>query len=211
MFLIPVCFTYWPRKYTTRVDQDVDNSHHFWSWYDHTLPSYRVFVCRYVTWRCDLDLWPFDLEKLAYKGGNVTSAGWQVTLYDPIWRVSSRSGVATLRTAIHLSLTYMAGHVSNLATKYENPTPIRSWVMSYNVSRWLPLKMHTRPLHMRRSLGWKRLHFWNLRLRFAYSLYNFYWASTTIKGRLLSRVTNAKTLDCVNSLCVTLWPWPLTV
>ena len=41
------------------------------------------------------------------KGGNVTSAGWQVTLSDPIWHVSSRSGVATLRTAIHLLLTYL--------------------------------------------------------------------------------------------------------
>jgi len=41
------------------------------------------------------------------KGGNVTSAGWQVTLCDRIWHVSSRSGVATLRTAIHLLLTYL--------------------------------------------------------------------------------------------------------
>ena len=42
------------------------------------------------------------------KGGNVTSAGWQVTLCDPVWHVSSRSGVATLRTAIHLLLvTYL--------------------------------------------------------------------------------------------------------
>ena len=40
------------------------------------------------------------------EGGNVTSAGWQVTLCDPMWHVSSRSGVATLRTAIHLLLTY---------------------------------------------------------------------------------------------------------
>jgi len=40
------------------------------------------------------------------KGGNVTSAGWQVTLCDPMWHVSSRSGVATLRTAIHVLLTY---------------------------------------------------------------------------------------------------------
>ena len=40
------------------------------------------------------------------KGGNVTSAGWQITLCDPMWHVSSRSGVATLRTAIHLLLTY---------------------------------------------------------------------------------------------------------
>ena len=28
--------------------------------------------------------------------------------------------------------------------KFEDPTPIRSWVMSYNVSRWLPLKMRMR-------------------------------------------------------------------
>ena len=30
-------------------------------------------------------------------GGNVTSAGWQVTLCDPIWHASSRSGVAGLQ------------------------------------------------------------------------------------------------------------------
>ena len=33
------------------------------------------------------------------KGGNVTSAGWQVTLCDPIWYVSSRIGEACLQTA----------------------------------------------------------------------------------------------------------------
>jgi len=103
-----VCLTYWPRKYTTRIDPHVDNSHQVWSWCDHRLPSYSVFVCWYVTWLCDLDLWPFDLEQ------------------------------------------YMAGHVANLATKFEYPTPIRSWVMSYNVSRWLRMKMRTRPLRMRR-------------------------------------------------------------
>jgi len=41
------------------------------------------------------------------KGGNVTSPGCQVTLCDHMWHVSSRSGVATLRTAIHLLLTYL--------------------------------------------------------------------------------------------------------
>ena len=70
IFLLPVCLTYWPRKYTTRVDPHVDNSHQVWSWYDHTLPSYSVFVCWYVTWPCDLDLWPFDLEQLS---------SWRVT------------------------------------------------------------------------------------------------------------------------------------
>jgi len=44
--------------------------------------------------------------RLGY-GGNVTSAGWQVTLCDPMWHVSFRSGMATLRTAIHLFLTYL--------------------------------------------------------------------------------------------------------
>ena len=40
------------------------------------------------------------------KSGNITSAWWQVTLCDPMWHTSSRSGVVTLRTAIHLLLTY---------------------------------------------------------------------------------------------------------
>ena len=37
----------------------------------------------------------------------------------------------------------MAGHVINPATKFEDPTTILSWVTSYNVSHWLPLKMRT--------------------------------------------------------------------
>jgi len=110
IFLLPICLTYWPRKYTTRVDPHDDNSHLVWSWYDHTLPSYSVFVCWYVMWPCDLDLWPFDLEQLQF----------------------------------------MAGHVANPATKFEDPMPIRSWFMSHNVSRWLPLRMRMRPLRMRR-------------------------------------------------------------
>ena len=73
IFLLLVCLTYWSRKYTTRVDPDVDNSHQVWSWYDHQLPSSRVFVCWYVTWPCDLDLWPFDPEQLSYMAGHVTS------------------------------------------------------------------------------------------------------------------------------------------
>jgi len=59
--------------------------------------------------------------------------------------------------------------------------------------------------------GPKQLHFWNDRPRFAYSLYNFFWATTTIKGLLLSSITNAKALDCINFLCVTLWPWPFAL
>ena len=172
IFLLPVCLTYWPRKYTTRVDPRVDNSHQVWSWYYYPL---RVIAFLSAHTSRDLDLWLFDLEQLMC----------------------------------------MAGHVTNLATKFKHPMPICSWFMSYNVSPWLPLRMCTRPLRMRR-ITWpvnrvsKKLHFWNPRPRFAYSLYNFFWATTTIKGRLPSSVTNAKALDCVNFLCVTFWPWPLT-
>ena len=85
----------------------------------------------------------------------------------------------------------MASHVTNLATKYEDPKPIRSWVTCYNGCHWLALEMRTRPLRTRRitwpvSRGQKQLHIWNPRPIFAYSLYNFYLATTTIKGRLLS-------------------------
>ena len=47
-------------------------------------------------------------------------------------------------------ISCMASHVTNTGTKYEDLTPICSWVMSYNVSRWLPLKKRTRLLRMRR-------------------------------------------------------------
>ena len=42
--------------------------------------------------------------------GNVTSAGWQVTLCDPVWHVSSRSGVANFAncyTLVTYLLTYL--------------------------------------------------------------------------------------------------------
>ena len=84
IFLLPVCFTYWPRKYTTRVDPHVDNSHQVWSWYDHTLPSYSVFVRWYVSWPCDLDLWSFDLKQLQCSG----SRGGQKQLH--IWNPRPR-------------------------------------------------------------------------------------------------------------------------
>ena len=38
------------------------------------------------------------------KGGNVTCAGWQVTLCDPVWHVSSGSGEAGSMTAIRVYL-----------------------------------------------------------------------------------------------------------
>jgi len=55
---------------------------------------------QYVTSRLDqrsfASLWGRLIEyQLGWgKAGNVSSVGWQVTLCDPVWHVSSRSGVA---------------------------------------------------------------------------------------------------------------------
>jgi len=72
----------------------------------------RQRVSAYVAAQVNSALHPSGVAKSSTsfgwgKGGNVTSAEWQVTLCDPMWHVSSHSGVATLRTAIHLLLTYL--------------------------------------------------------------------------------------------------------
>ena len=36
--------------------------------------------CRYGTWPCDLDLWPFDLEQLSYMAGHVSNLATMWTL-----------------------------------------------------------------------------------------------------------------------------------
>ena len=41
------------------------------------------------------------------KGGEVTSAGWQVTLCDLIWHVISRSGVVISITNCYIRFTYL--------------------------------------------------------------------------------------------------------
>ena len=45
-FYFRVCLTYWPRKYTTRVDPHGDNSHQVWSWYRGlTVRTHYVQIC----------------------------------------------------------------------------------------------------------------------------------------------------------------------
>ena len=72
--------------------------------------GYTISVCNKPTRSTQPCIPPGSLNRVPVstggKGGNVTSAGWQVTLCDTMWRVSSRSGVATLQTAIHLLLSY---------------------------------------------------------------------------------------------------------
>ena len=41
-------------------------------------------------------------------GGNVTSAGWQVTLCDPMWHVSSRRGAVLVAQTACYTLPYLA-------------------------------------------------------------------------------------------------------
>jgi len=48
------------------------------------------------------------------KGGNVTYAGWQITLCDPIWHVSSRSTVVlAAQTVIRFFTFYLSVSVSS--------------------------------------------------------------------------------------------------
>ena len=62
----------------------------------------------------------------------------------------------TLRDLITLTYDHrwsnITGHMNNPFTKYEDPTPIHSWVMSYDVSHWILMTMSLEPLRMRRSL-----------------------------------------------------------
>ena len=48
------------------------------------------------------------------KGEDITSAGWQVTLCDPIWHVSSRSGEVCYITAIAYAVTLLCFSASML-------------------------------------------------------------------------------------------------
>jgi len=81
----------------------------------------------------------------------------------------------------------MAGHVVNPSTKFEDPVPIRSWVMSSDISHRIPLTMRLQPLRMRRITwptrrGKFSAHIWNLWHRFAYPLHNFYGATIKTDG-----------------------------
>jgi len=106
--------------------------------------------------------------------------------------------------------------VTNLATKFKDPMPIRSWVMSYIVSSWLPLKIRTRPLRMRRitwpvSSGSKTVTFLESQTPICVFTIQLLLGTTTINGHFLWSFINAKAFDCVIFLCVTLWPLRLTM
>jgi len=80
--------------------------------------------------------------------------------------------------------SYMAGHVINPSTKFEDPTAIRSWVMSSDISHWQCVCSHcawavSRDL----CVGGKFFpHIWNSWPRFVYSLYTLYGATIKTNG-----------------------------
>ena len=78
-------------------------------------------------------------------GGNVTSAGWQVTLCDPMWHVSSRSSVATLQTTIHLLLTYLLTYTHTHTHPFNGPLSGTTRVSRYQKGKaiWILLQQET--------------------------------------------------------------------
>ena len=53
------------------------------------------------------------------KGGKVNAAGWQVTLCDPIWHVSSRSGVVMSITNYYIRVYFLLCYLLKLKLTQE--------------------------------------------------------------------------------------------
>ena len=72
---------------------------------------YTITVCNQPTRLTQPCIPPGSLNRVLAsaggKGWNVTSAGWQVTLCDPIWHVSSSSGEACCELLYPVTLLYL--------------------------------------------------------------------------------------------------------
>ena len=73
-------------------------------------------------------MWPSQVYRALIgwvKGGNVTSAGWQVTLCDPVWHVSSRSGeVKTHRCDIRNTNIFWGGDTAQTPLPFGSRPPV---------------------------------------------------------------------------------------
>ena len=83
---------------------------------------------RYVTSQLEVNsaLHPSGVAKSSTsfgwgKGWNVTSAGWQVTLCDPIWHVSSSSGEACCELLYLVTLVYFTLQLHNFNQFFSAP------------------------------------------------------------------------------------------
>jgi len=116
-------------------------------------------------------VWPTDLESIPHASTptSIIPTKFEVDMTIHC-RVVAFLSADTSRDLVTLTLDLLtlnscsSWRVTWLATKFEHTTPIRSWFMSHNVSRWLPLRMRTRPLRMGSitwpvSKGWKTITF----------------------------------------------------
>ena len=82
------------------------------------------------------------------KGGNVTSAGWQLTLCDPIWHVSSRSGVAIVRELLYTC------YFTLLCTRWRFSEGILLWsIMLEGIMSWIRREGAWRSLRAHVTMG----------------------------------------------------------
>jgi len=86
----------------------------------------------------------------------------------------------------------------NYPTKKKRSVSFTRSKVTEGVPKFKNLRMHSITWSISRGL-WKP-HIWNRRPHFAYSLYNFYGATMTIKGRLLLRVPIVKRFSAENFL-----------
>ena len=132
-FSVDFCILYLNVRH---ISTSVDNSHQIWSWYDHPLPRYSVFVWWYITRHGDLDLWPFDLEQLSHMAGHVinpatkfedpaTIRSW-VTSYNGSHWLALEMRTRPLRMR---RITWPVNTGSKTITYLESPTPICLFTM----------------------------------------------------------------------------------
>ena len=69
------------------------------------------------------------------ESGNVTSDGWQVTLCDPIWHVSSRSGVAMLHCELLYPYTSLDLYIMQVEVVNSNCYCVKSRLKIFLFSR----------------------------------------------------------------------------
>jgi len=159
-FSDPYCLTYWHRKYTTRVDLHVANTYQVWSPYADPFLSYEWWrLLPSVTNAKALDSVNFLCVTLWPRP--LTFSPWTVVVHGEscyqVWRpYAYRILLRVIKFSIVYNWNYVRGHFA--CAESRDP-----WVG-----------------------GQKQLHIWNSPPRFAYSLYNLFGATTTIKRRLLS-------------------------
>ena len=92
VFILPVCLTYWPRKYTCIDPTSIipPSLRLIWS----STAELKCSVWWYVTWPCDLDFWPFDVEQLSHMAGHVTNPATKFETSKPMhsWVITSFIG-----------------------------------------------------------------------------------------------------------------------